>query len=944
MRVMMVPNALNLVSGESGIHTLVRAWTKHLPAAGIDLVNPKADSFDVLAVHAGMTREYGDSAPLVSHLHGLYFTADYHAADWEYKTNRSVIDSVRHATTVTVPSAWVSEVLQRDMHLNPVVVGHGIDWQDWQHDEPNDEYVLWNKNRTGDVCDPKPIGELARRFPQQRFLTTFAPANPTPNIKATGTVPHKDMRKMVQRASVYLATTKETWGIGIVEAMAAGIPVLGFRQGGILDTVVHGDCGYLAKVGDYDDLARGLEYCLRYRRVLGQNGRAHAAQFSWQRVANQLFDVYTETLNKFHQPPTVSVIIPCYNLSHTLERAVNSVLAQTYPAHEIIVVNNNSTDDTEEIAKRMASQPGNVIYTNCEAQGVAHARNHGIRMATGKHIVCLDADDAIEPGFLDVCVKALEADRSLGVAYTRLQWVKADGTTGISQWPGVYNYDEFLKKRNQVPTCCCFRREMWERLGGYRQRYAPGGAGAEDAEFFLRAGAMGWGARLVTEEPLFVYSWGTGRVSGDKNYVEPDWLAGKPWIADKQHPFASVATPAKQSHRVRQYDQPIVSVVIPCGPGHEQYLVDALDSLEAQTFRQWEAIVTFDTGKQDYDELLTAFPFVRPVYTNRAGAGAARNAGAKLARGKFLLFLDADDWLKPTALEKMLAAWNEHGAIAYSDYIGHAYIEDKTEIDKLKLRRRLIAYDERTRIAQVLHQAFEYDCERAVAQPQLNGGQFYIWNLISSLVPRAWHNEIDGFDEQMPSWEDWDYWLRLARNGKCFVRIEEPLLEYRFFSGTRRETGGQIHKSLLEYMTEKYKGAKAMACGGCGGKRKSAPAATSQAQPIMSARNSAPTAPASQMIWVQLNDGNVGQHPITGMATKQRYGYRKHGEVFLMNGEDVKAMQHKFIVVPDPNAKPIEPEEPEPETPAPKPFVTWSEDKKPESKPKKTASRSKAKA
>ena len=100
------------------------------------------------------------------------------------------------------------------------------------------------------------------------------------------------------------------------------------------------------------------------------------------------------------------------------------------------------------------------------------------------------------------------------------------------------------------------------------------------------------------------------------------------------------------------------------------------------------------------------------------GAGAARNAGARIARGKHLLFLDADDWLRPTALQKMLAVWNETGAIAYSDYIGHAYIEEKAEIDKLRMRGRLASYDERTKLATVTHQAFEFDCARAQAQPQ----------------------------------------------------------------------------------------------------------------------------------------------------------------------------------------------------------------------------------
>lgn len=302
MKVMMVPSWLNIQGHEeSGIKTVIKKWTIHAPVAGIEFVDPKADSFDLLAVHAGMTNQVPIDAPMVAHLHGLYWTADYDAEYWEYKANRGVIDAVRHATAVTVPSSWVQEPLQRDMHLSPVVLPHGIDWQEWQHSEQNEGYILWNKNRTGDVCSPAPVGELAKRFPQQRFLTTFAPPNATPNIKATGLVSHDKMRRMVQRSAVYLATTKETGGIGILEAMAAGIPVLGFRHGGILDSVQHTVNGYLARPNDYDDLARGLTYCLEHRQVLGNNGRELAKQFTWQRVMEQLHGIYDQTIERYHQ-------------------------------------------------------------------------------------------------------------------------------------------------------------------------------------------------------------------------------------------------------------------------------------------------------------------------------------------------------------------------------------------------------------------------------------------------------------------------------------------------------------------------------------------------------------------------------------------------------------------------------------------------------------------
>jgi glycosyltransferase involved in cell wall biosynthesis len=253
-----------------------------LPRYGIELVGPEDHLFDLVAGHVG--EGFTTGVPFVCHTHGLYFTADYpdDTSNWQYKVNAKVIESIRHASQVTVPSAWVAETFQRDMRFTPHVVPHGIDWQDWRHDEPLGDYVLWNKNRNTDVCDPMPVVQLARLFPDQHFSTTYLPqrsAQPS-NISVMGLVPHEQMKPIVQRALVYLSTTKETFGIGVLEAMASGMPVLGVAHGGNVDLIQHGINGYLAKPGNIEDLAEGLTYCLQHRSVLGANGQELVKQWS----------------------------------------------------------------------------------------------------------------------------------------------------------------------------------------------------------------------------------------------------------------------------------------------------------------------------------------------------------------------------------------------------------------------------------------------------------------------------------------------------------------------------------------------------------------------------------------------------------------------------------------------------------------------------------------
>jgi glycosyltransferase involved in cell wall biosynthesis len=734
------------------------------------------------------------------------------------------------------------------------------------------------------------------RFDTVSFVSTFAPKPSPSNVKVIGIQPHKNMKAAIQRAGVYLSTTKETFGIGVLEALAAGVPVLGYAHGGNLDIVKHGVNGYLARPGDIDDLSEGLIYCMQHRSVLSSNALVTVRDFTWEKACDIVAGVYR--LASQPEFPTVSIIIPSYNYADKVGRAIESAIQQNYEHLEkIIVVDDGSSDDgaTERVVKQLAEKDDRVVYVYQDNAGVANARNTGIASCNSKYVCCLDADDAIDPRFIGVCVEALEKDRTLGIAYTGLWFIEPDGKEGLSQWPGEFNYNEQLQKRNQIPTCCVFRKIMWERLGGYKQRYAPQGAGAEDAEFWLRAGAYGYGAKKVTDAGLFIYSWKSGRVSGSREYKEVDWTELHPWTKDGKHPFASRATPKNNfSHPVRQYDSPIVSVVIPVGEGHKKEITNALDSLESQSFRNWEAVVVDDTTGNNTPDLdwqasiKKVYPYIRFVNSSKHGAGAARNAGAKIARAPLLLFLDADDWLVPDALTEFINGWNTSSAIVYSDYIGKAYMEYK---DVEQLGNRLLHYSEKSKEAVVAYKAFDFDCVKAQQQPTK---EFYIWCLVSALVPKAWHDEIGGFDENMQSWEDWDYWIRMARAGKCFNHLDSQLVIYRFYTGSRRDAGVKEHQSLVKYLLTKYasEGKSVSPCN-CGGRKPSGGfvATTAKVVPAQSQSSNTESAKMSDdnFVLIEYTSLNRGQHKVVGTVTHKVYGYRAGGDIFYVDKRDVAA-------------------------------------------------------
>lgn len=104
--------------------------------------------------------------------------------------------------------------------------------------------------------------------------------------------------------------------------------------------------------------------------------------------------------------PTISVIIPTYNRARCVIKAIDSALAQSHPASEIVVVDDGSTDDTESL---LQSYRGRIRYVYQENQGVSAARNTGIRHANGEWVAFLDSDDVWYPEKLKVQIDALRS-------------------------------------------------------------------------------------------------------------------------------------------------------------------------------------------------------------------------------------------------------------------------------------------------------------------------------------------------------------------------------------------------------------------------------------------------------------------------------------------------------------------------------------------------------
>lgn len=203
----------------------------------------------------------------------------------------------------------------------------------------------------------------------------------------------------------------------------------------------------------------------------------------------------------------VSVVVPTYNASRRLKLTIDSVLAQTVPPLETIIVDDGSTDDTRQVC---ANFGGTISYLAVANGGQQRARNLGVERATGEWIAFLDHDDLWHPAYLAE-LQAFHDRHAFDLAFCNSRNVREqenaaiiqDGTrftelapAGYWQSMGVdtssrwsvlerYGYAQFLAFHPVQPSVTTIRKYLFQTLGGFNPRMR--GISAEDFEFELRA-------------------------------------------------------------------------------------------------------------------------------------------------------------------------------------------------------------------------------------------------------------------------------------------------------------------------------------------------------------------------------------------------------------------------------------------------------------------------
>ena len=220
------------------------------------------------------------------------------------------------------------------------------------------------------------------------------------------------------------------------------------------------------------------------------------------------------------ETPRVSVIIPTHNRRNLLCAAIDSVLAQTYPEIEIIVVDDGSTDDTTDA---MAQYVGRIVYLRQTNQGVAATRNAGIWAATGEYLTFLDDDDLMLPTKVERQVQLLASHPDAGLVHCRFHHVDRDGN--VLHKVGVLPQGHVLKPllcRNFVwMGAPMVRRQCIEQVGLFDE-HIP--AACADWDMWLRIAQAGYPFACV-QEPLGAYRVQQGSMLANVGELESAVLA-----------------------------------------------------------------------------------------------------------------------------------------------------------------------------------------------------------------------------------------------------------------------------------------------------------------------------------------------------------------------------------------------------------------------------------
>lgn len=205
----------------------------------------------------------------------------------------------------------------------------------------------------------------------------------------------------------------------------------------------------------------------------------------------------------------ISIIIPIYNVAKWLPRCLSSVINQSYKNYEVILVNDGSTDKSEDICKRYLEKDNRFRYFKKKNGGLSDARNYGLKFVNGKYVVFIDSDDFVEKDYLKKLYQRIKIDKSeLAICEYNIVENKKNNSVQKFNFPSnLKNIDgrkllTYIYQPDSVTEIVAwnrmYKRELFDKLSFQKGKYF------ED-EFLLVP--LMWNIKKISliREPLYDY-------------------------------------------------------------------------------------------------------------------------------------------------------------------------------------------------------------------------------------------------------------------------------------------------------------------------------------------------------------------------------------------------------------------------------------------------------
>ncbi|MFA6018313.1 MAG: glycosyltransferase [Patescibacteria group bacterium] len=242
---------------------------------------------------------------------------------------------------------------------------------------------------------------------------------------------------------------REGFGIVYLEAGVFGLPVVATKLPGVDEAVVDGETGILIE-DTHEALVDALKRLTtdsELRSRLGRSGRERVLKnFTAEKTyASLSLDALSNSASKM---PHISIVIPTYQHARPLRACIDSALRQTYPNIEIIVVDDGSTDNTQEVLRTFGKK---ITVLHQENKGGNAARNRGLTISKGEYVIFVDADIVMRPDMIDLMFATLQSNPKSSYAYSGFRF-------GWKRFHGVPFDGEKLRKINYIMTTSLVRK------------------------------------------------------------------------------------------------------------------------------------------------------------------------------------------------------------------------------------------------------------------------------------------------------------------------------------------------------------------------------------------------------------------------------------------------------------------------------------------------------